>query len=115
VQRAIEAAGMSTIILSNIPDLTAAVSVPRMAAIEYPFGRTLGQPGDRDGQMAVLRATLQALQEIDMPGGVRHLPFEWPEPPDQARARDVAPPPIVGYLVRHPWQLPRLLSRDVPE
>ena len=45
---------MATITLSNIPDLTAAVSTPRVAAIEYPFGRTVGQPGGSAGQLAVL-------------------------------------------------------------
>ena len=43
----IEAAGISTITLSSIPDLTGAVSVPRLAAIEYPLGYLFGQPGDQ--------------------------------------------------------------------
>jgi len=59
-----------------VPDLTASVGVPRIAAIEYPLGRTLGQPGDAAGQTAVLRAVLQALGEIDTPGSIRHLPFK---------------------------------------
>ena len=77
VQREIEAAGFTTIILSPIADLTASLSVPRVAAIEYPCGRTFGQPGDAAGQMAVLRATLDALAAIDAPGAVVNLPFEW--------------------------------------
>jgi len=105
---------MTTITLSNIPDLTASVSAPRIAAIEYPLGRTLGQPGDSEGQKAVLRATLQALKEMDTPGSIRHLPFEWPEPPKQARTHPSEPPPIAKHLQRHPWQLPNLLSRNVP-
>ena len=40
---------MSTITLSSIPDLTAAVGVPRLAAIEHPLGYLLGQPGDAGG------------------------------------------------------------------
>ena len=115
MQREIESAGFSTITLSNIPDLTVAVSAPRIAAIEYPFGRTFGLPGDQDGQMAVLGATLQALLAIDVPGGIVHLPFEWPEPPKQARAHHGDPPPIAKYLSRHPWHLRKLISRDVPE
>ena len=77
VQREIEAADFTTIILSPIADLTASLSVPRVAAIEYPCGRTFGQPGDAAGQMAVLRATLDALAAIDAPGAVVNLPFEW--------------------------------------
>jgi D-proline reductase (dithiol) PrdB len=115
VQREIEAAGISTIVLSSIPDLTTSVSVPRLAAIEYPLGRPFGRPGDVWGQLAVLRATLQALEEADGPGYVKNLSFRWPEPPRQARSEPPEPPPIVGHLTRHIWQLPRLLSRNVPE
>lgn len=97
------------------PDLTCLVSVPRIAAIEYPLGRTLGQPGDAAGQMAVLRATLRALETIDQPGGTVHLPFEWPEQPKQVENHPPEDPPIGRYLQRHPWLLPKLLSRDVPE
>ncbi|UCC86513.1 MAG: hypothetical protein JSV81_16930, partial [Anaerolineales bacterium] len=74
MQREIEAAGISTITLSSIPDLTAAVSVPRLAAIEHPLRYLLGQPGDPEGQRAVLRATLRALAEMTEPGSLTHLP-----------------------------------------
>lgn len=113
MQREIEAAGIATIILSNIPDLTASVSPPRIAAIENPCGRTLGQSGDAEGQSAVLRAVLAALSEIVAPGGISHLPYRWPE---EVPYRDeMDPPPIAKYLKRHPWDLRRLLNRDVPE
>lgn len=88
--------------------------MPRVAAIEYPLGRTVGQPGDTAGQMAVLRATLDALCTIEAPGEVRHLPFEWPEPPKQVRNEPLEAPPIAKYLSRNPWFLPKLLSRNVP-
>ncbi len=113
MQREIESTGIATIILSNIPDLTASVSPPRIAAIENPCGRTLGQPGDAPGQSAVLRAVLTALVEIDTPGGIRHLPYRWPDGVPYQEEMD--PPPIAEYLKRHPWDLRRLLNRDVPE
>jgi D-proline reductase (dithiol) PrdB len=115
VQREIEAAGMSTITLSNIPDLTAAVHVPRQAGIEYPFGRTLGRPGDATGQMAVLRATLQALQQIQQPGGRVDLPFEWPEPPREANTPLPELPPIFQYLKKHITQVRNFMNRDIPK
>jgi hypothetical protein len=37
-------------------ELTASVGVPRIAAIEHPFGMTLGLPGDETRQLGVLRA-----------------------------------------------------------
>jgi len=94
--------------------LTASVCVPRIAAIEYPLGRTLGQPCDDDGQKAVLEATLQALESIQTPGEIVHLPFEWPEAPKNVKTKMPEEPPIARYLARNPWFLPRLLSRNVP-
>jgi hypothetical protein len=105
---------MSTITLSSIPDLTAAVSVPRLAAIEHPLGYLLGRPGDAEGQRAVLRATLRAAAEMQAQGTVAHLPFEWPASARRLSARPQKPPPISRYLKRHPWQIPNLFSRDVP-
>lgn len=100
--------------LSNIPDLTASVSVPRIAGIEYPFGRILGNPGDNDGQREVLVFTFSALEEIKTPGTIIHLPFEWPEKASDTRMEPPQPPPIAGYLLRHPWHLPKLFSRTIP-
>jgi hypothetical protein len=114
VQREIESAGLSTITLSSIPDLTAALGVPRLAAIEYPLGYLFGQPGDAEGQTAVLRATLHALVEATRPGSVSHLPFEWPASARRLSARPPKTPPISKYLLRHPWLIPNLFSRDVP-
>lgn len=114
VQREIEAANFSTISLSMIPELTASTGVPRMAAIEHPFGLTFGLPGDAARQLAVLRGALRALVEISQPGEAVHLPFEWnsnhklsTHPPEL--------PPISRHLARHPWQLPKFLNRTPPE
>ena len=60
VQYEVEKAGFSTISLSNVPDFTASTCVPRMAAIERPFGQVVGEPGDGEGQMAVVRAVLES-------------------------------------------------------
>jgi hypothetical protein len=86
-----------------------------MAAIEYPLCRTFGQPGDREGQLAVLRATLQALVTIVTPGGKVCLPFTWPEAPNEVQSHPLQEPPIVSYIKRHPWELPKLLKRDVQD
>jgi hypothetical protein len=114
VQRQIEAAGFSTITLSNIPDLTAAVSAPRIAAIEYPFGLTVGLPGDDAGQRAALRAALTAVQEMSTPGTIRHLPFALPESMNDLNILPPDSPPITKYITRHPWHLPNLMRREVP-
>jgi hypothetical protein len=115
-QRLIEAAGFATVSLSTIAEFTAATGAPRVAAIEYPMGRPLGQPGDRGGQAAVLRSTLKTLEAMEKPG-VFGLPFEWTEPPSRARAQSLPEvlPPIATYLKRRPWLFPKLLSGDIPE
>lgn len=110
----IEAAGISTICMSNIPDLTASVGTPRLVAIEFPFARTLGFPGDAKGQMEVLRATLAAGLDILEAGGIRHLPFKWPETKAKAKADPPEPPPIGPYLKRRPWYLSNLINREIP-
>jgi hypothetical protein len=80
------------------------------------MGRPLGQPGDRGGQTAVLRATLRALESMGEPGVVG-LPFEWSELPKHAWSQSLPEelPPIAKYLKRRPWLFPKLLSGDIPE
>ena len=97
-------------------EVTAAVGAPRVAAVEHPLSQTVGKPDDRSGQAAVLQATLEALQTIDKPGGIEHLPFTWHESradaiknshPDEA-------PPIVGYLKKKPWLMAKFLQGKLP-
>lgn len=110
-----EKAGMSTVTLSNIPILTEIAGAPRTAAIEQPFGRTVGNPHDSLRQNAVLEATLKALENIREPGTTVHLPFKWEAPQDGRTYVKSRPPPIVSYLARHPWALPKFLNRTPPE
>jgi hypothetical protein len=97
-----------------MPELTASTGTPRIAAIERPFGLTLGLPGDASGQLAVLRAALHALASISEAGAVVDLQFEWSQ---DAKLNTHPPelPPIVSYLRRHPWALPRFLNRTPPD
>ena len=109
-QRQIEQAGITTVALSNIPELTSAVGVPRLVAIEHPFGQIIGRPGDSNTQRAVLQGTLEAITAMQAPGEIKHLPFTWSGKYSHAPV----PPPIARYLKRHPWQLPKLFSRELP-
>lgn len=113
VQRVIEEAGISTICLSNIADLTASIGAPRVAAIEYPGSQPFGPPFDVERQKAVLKATLEALQTIQVPGQVVELPFVWPKNQPKGIPRDM--PPIAKLLFKKPWLLPKLISGNIPE
>jgi hypothetical protein len=112
--RVIEAAGISTICLSMIPELTAAAGAPRVAAIEYPLSRPMGMVGDAAGQGAVLRATLEALAAAGEFGAVIDLPFQWPEPRGKAMGRLPVEPPIATLCKKKPWLYLKLLSGEIP-
>ncbi len=98
-----------------MPEVTASMSAPRVAGISYPPGRNFGQPGDAQGQTAVLRATLQALREIKTAGEVLYLPFAWPEPPKKVHTEPDQPPPITKAIMRRPWLFRKLLAGDIPQ
>ena len=83
--------GLSTVVLTPMPEFHNDVGIPRSAAIEYPFGRPLGQVNDVDGQRAVLRESIAMFEGVDEPGDIWHLPFTWPEDPKKT---DWHPPEI---------------------
>jgi hypothetical protein len=72
------------------------MGVPRTAAIEYPYGRPLGQVGDREGQRQVLLAALAVLEEARKPGELWNLPFTWFEEPKDAKWQ----PPEMSPLIK---------------
>jgi len=74
----------------------------------------LGQPGDEEGQCTILRTVLNALVEMKNPGSIVHLPFSWPESANVLELEPPETPPIVRYLLRHPWHIPNFYSREVP-
>lgn len=91
VARFLEEEGFSTVTLTMIPEFHREVGIPRVAAIEYPYGRPVGQVHDRDGQRAVLLKALSVLENAEEPGQIFHLPFTWPEEPKDT---DWHPPEI---------------------
>lgn len=114
-QREIEAAGISTVSLSVLPEVTCSVCTPRVAGIAYPLGRPLGRPGDVEGQREVLRDALAVLEQASGPGELVRLPFSWPEPLRRAHGHPPEPPPIARLVARKPWLLGRLLQADFPD
>jgi len=80
------------------PEFTREVGIPRVAAIEYPYGRIVGEVHDAEGQRKVLLAALAFLQEAQQPGQVCHLPFIWPEEPKNTKWH---PPEISPIIKMH--------------
>jgi hypothetical protein len=97
-----------------VPALTAAMGAPRVAAIEFPFGRPLGQPGDTATQREVLLATLMALRNAQVPGTVTDLPFRWPEPAAEVHWHPKEPSPIVRLLAADPPLFGQLVAGKIP-
>lgn len=62
-----EAAGIATIVLSSIREMTAKVAPPRALHCEFPLGRPLGVPGDAAFQHAVLASAFALLNEPSGP------------------------------------------------
>jgi hypothetical protein len=91
----LEENGFSTVILTNTPEFHREVGIPRVAAIEYPYGRPVGQVHDQDGQRKVLKAALSVLENTKEPGQISHLPFTWPEEPKKADWHPPEMSPIV--------------------
>ena len=87
---------MSTLTLTMTPEFSREVGIPRVAAIEYPYGRTVGEVNDYDGQRKVLLAALSFLEKAETPGQICHLPFTWPEEPKHTKWQ----PPEISPIIK---------------
>ena len=79
LQRAIEKEGMATVSISLCRDLIQQVGVPRCVHYRFPFGFTLGDVNDQSTQLSILKDTLRVLEEIEEPGTIIELAYQWYE------------------------------------
>ena len=77
MQRAIEAAGIPTIIIAALPPVVKQTGTPRAVAPLVPMGANAGAPNNVEQQTAIVKATLDQLEKITTPGTVVPLPFEY--------------------------------------
>jgi len=70
-------AGLSTISLTLVKEITALVKPSRALFVEHPFGFTFGNLGERKLQRQILLDCLQAAAEIQQPGAIVDLPYRW--------------------------------------
>ena len=96
-----EAAGFSTVLVTNMPYWAETMGVPRTVGVAFPYGHQLGMPNDREMQMTVIRAALALLEEAKEPGAIRELDLEWPQPFDEAKKdwQPLEPSPIVARML----------------
>jgi hypothetical protein len=76
------------------------VGMPRVAAIEHPFGRPFGDVGDAATQREVLLAALAVFEKAREPGHVEHLPFVWHEDPSETKWHPAEPSPIIALITK---------------
>lgn len=67
IQRAIEYAGITTVSLSLLREITEKIQPPRALFVPFPLGYPLGQPHDVPLQTDVLRAAFALLIRTDTP------------------------------------------------
>ena len=76
--RTMEAMGLSTILVTNMPFWAEKMGVPRTLAVEYPFGHMLGQPHNVEQQREVIQEALGVLATARVPGTIVHSSEKWP-------------------------------------
>ncbi|SIN87602.1 D-proline reductase (dithiol) PrdB [Peptoclostridium litorale DSM 5388] len=77
VQRAIEEAGIPTIIIAALPPVVRQNGSPRAVAPLVPMGANAGEPNNREMQYSIVKDTLSKLMEIQTPGRIMPLPYEY--------------------------------------
>ena len=77
MQRAIEAAGIPTVIIAALPPVVRQAGSPRAAAPIVPMGANAGAPHDVDMRTAIVKSTLYLLQTIETPRKMVPLPYEY--------------------------------------
>jgi hypothetical protein len=94
----VEAVGIPTITLNMIWVYQNLLGMPRVAAIEHPFGRPFGDVGDAETQRAVLLRALEVAAIAEEVGHVEHLPFAWHQAPEDTKWHPSEPSPIIALM-----------------
>ena len=99
--RIIEAAGISTVLVTGMPVWSERMGVPRTLGVEFPYGHPLGRPGDTETQLTVIRAALSLLAEAKETETIRELGLEWPQDLDEAKKdwQPAEPSPVVKMMI----------------
>ena len=77
MQRAIEQAGIPTIIIAALPPVVKQTGTPRAVAPRVPMGANAGKPHDIVMQTGIVKDTLAQLEILQSPGKVIPLPYEY--------------------------------------
>jgi len=67
IQAAIERAGITTVSISLLREVTAIIRPPRALFVPYPMGFPLGAPNNPELQHRIIAAALSLLPRTDVP------------------------------------------------
>lgn len=67
IQRAIEYAGITTVSISLLREITRRIRPPRALFVPFPFGYPLGEPDNPNLQTRIMRAAFALLPRTDVP------------------------------------------------
>jgi len=67
LQAAIERAGMATVSISLLQEVTSALGPPRALFVPFPMGFPLGEPNNAPLQHRIIAAALNLLERDDVP------------------------------------------------
>jgi len=96
--RALETAGIATVLMGCARDIVEHVGVPRYLFSDFPLGNAAGRPGDFASQNTSLGLALDLLDTARVPGTTITSPLTWPGPPnwkdDYSNAANLTPDDI---------------------
>lgn len=67
IQRALEYAGITTVSISLLREITEKIQPPRALFVPYPLGHPLGEPNDSVLQTRIIRTAFALLTHNDVP------------------------------------------------
>ena len=99
--RWIEAAGISTVIVTMMPAVAEERRAPRIVGVEFPYGHAFGMAGDKSMQRNTLELALRVLAGASAFGTRVDLDVEWPVPLREAYKswQPKEPSPIVKKML----------------
>jgi len=83
--RALETAGIATVVMGCAKDIVEHVGVPRFLFSDFPLGNAAGRPNDRAGQDETLGLALGLLERAFAPRTTLQNPLRWSDDPSWKR------------------------------
>lgn len=76
IQRVLDDAGLCTLSITQVAEITALIKPSRALFVPHPFGLTFGDVNDGDTQAAVIDTMLDTAERMDDPG-IAVSQFTW--------------------------------------